>query len=143
MNVLKLLSALLLASALSLSIGGLLLYAYNQVPISLIDLTIGAVIVLYILAYLVSKGKTLAINISTVLGVFAPILSASTPAHLGILGDFGQGWLVSADGLLQALGFYVFPIAFVILRIAFHKKLASKKSSPSREIKTNRPQESK
>ncbi|MGI0080198.1 MAG: hypothetical protein ACRECH_11290 [Nitrososphaerales archaeon] len=141
MNIVKLLSGLLLGSALSLSIGGLLLYAYNQVPMYLINLTIGAVIVLYVLAYFVSKGKMLAINISSILGVFAPILSASTPAHLGILSDFGQGWLITADGFFQLLGFYVFPIAFVLLRIAYRKRLPRKKAAS--EIETKKAQELK
>lgn len=125
MNIFKLLSAFLLGSAISLSVGGLLLYAYNQVPMFLINLTAGAVVVLFILAYFVSKGKTLAIDVSTVLGVFAPILSLSTPAHLAILESFGSSILVSADGLFQFLGFYAFPLAFVILRIGFRSKITS------------------
>ena len=139
MNIVKLLSALLIGSALSLSIGGFLLYAYNQVPMFLIDLTLGAVIALYILAYFVSKGKMLAINVSTILGVIAPILSASTPAHIGVLGDFGRSWLITAEGLLQFLGFYAFPIAFVVLRIVCHKRLIQgKKSEPKVQMKESR-----
>lgn len=132
MKIVKLLSTLLIGSALSLSVGGFLLYAYNQVPIFLIDLTLGAVIALYILAYFVSKGKMLAINISTILGVIAPILSASTPAHIGVLGDFGRSLLITADGLLQFLGFYAFPISFVVFRIAYHKRLIRGKKSASK-----------
>jgi hypothetical protein len=127
MNILKLLTLLLLGSAISLSLGGILLYAYNQVPVFLINLTLIAVIVLYVLAFFVWKGKMIAINVSTILGVVAPILSLNTPAHLAILSEFGQGWLISADGLLQFLGFYAFPVVFVVLRLAFHKRLGKKK----------------
>ncbi len=130
---------LLLGSALSLSIGDILLYAYNQVSMLLINLTLVAVILLYTLAYFVSKGRMIAINISTVLGVIAPILSASTPAHVGILSEFGRSWLVTADGLLQFLGFYAFPIAFVVLRIAYHSSLVKKAKSPA-DLQTSKPQ---
>ncbi len=143
MNLLKILSILLIGSALSLSIGGIILYAYNQVPIFLVDLTLVAVLVLYVLAYFVSKGKMIALNVSTVLGVIAPILSVTTPAHITILSEFGQNALVSADGLLQFLGFYAFPIVFVILRIAYHKKIAQKTSRIPTELKTGQPENAK
>ena len=124
MNLFKIESSLLLGSVISLSIGGFLLYAYNLVPVWLLELISIAIVVLLPLAYLVSKRNILALNISTILGVIAPIVSASTPSHLAVLFSFGQDLLLSFLGLLQIFGFYLFPIIFVALRLAFWKKLS-------------------
>ena len=69
--------------ATSLTFGGILLYIYALVPIILVETTLAAVIVLFILSYFVSKGNIVSINIATILGVIAPIMSYSTPAHVG------------------------------------------------------------
>ena len=119
------LSILLLMSAVSLSIGGYLLYVNRLVPMILVDTTLVAVVILYILSYFVVKGNNISINISTLLGVIAPIMSATTPAHVGVLAQIDTGGLISILGLLQLFGFYIFPITFVILRIAFRSKLSS------------------
>ncbi|MHB1907321.1 MAG: hypothetical protein ACYCQJ_00465 [Nitrososphaerales archaeon] len=123
MNLFKIESSLLLGSAISLSIGGFLLYAYSLVPAWLLELTAMAIVILLPLAYLVSKRNMLALNISTILGVVAPIVSASTPSHLAVLFSFGQDLLLSFLGLLQIFGFYLFPIIFVVLRLTFWKNL--------------------
>ena len=123
MNLFKIESSLLLGSVISLSIGGFLLYAYNLVPVWLLELISMAIVVLLPLAYLVSKRNILALNISTILGVIAPIVSASTPSHLAVLFSFGQDLLLSFLGLLQIFGFYLFPIIFVVLRLTFWKNL--------------------
>ncbi|MGA2874110.1 MAG: hypothetical protein ABSE82_01115 [Nitrososphaerales archaeon] len=117
------LSILLLLSAVSLSVGGYLLYLHSLVPLYLVETTLVAVIILYILSYFVAMGNMISINVSTVLGVVAPIMSASTPAHVGVLQQIGTGGLISFLGLLQLLGFYIFPIVFVILRVVFRSKL--------------------
>ena len=49
------LSLLLIASAVSLTVGGAFLYAYKLVPMILVETTIVAVIVLYILSYFVAR----------------------------------------------------------------------------------------
>ncbi len=116
-------SALLLLSAVSLSVGGYFLYVKSLVPLFLVYTTLVAVIILYILSYFVARGNMISINVSTALGVIAPIMSASTPAHVGVLEQIGTGGLISFLGLLQLLGFYIFPITFVILRILFRSKL--------------------
>lgn len=121
----SILSLLLLASAVSLSVGGYLLYINSLVSMVLIGTTFVAVIILYILSYFVAKGNMISINVSTALGVVAPIMSASTPAHVGVLEQIATGGLISFLGLLQLLGFYIFPIAFVILRILFRSKVKS------------------
>lgn len=119
----KVLSLLLLASALSLGVGGLLLYAYSLVPDILVATTAVAVIILLILSVFVWRQNMLSINISTALGLFAPILSYSTPAHVGVLEQIGRGGLISILGILQLAGFYIFPITYVVLRVIFSRKL--------------------
>jgi hypothetical protein len=114
---------LLIASAVSLGVGGIFLYIYALVPDVLVETTIVAVVILLVISYPVSKGNRLAINISTVLGVIAPFISFGTPAHVGVLEQIGKGGLIAFLGLLQLLGFYIFPLAFVVLRIASHQKL--------------------
>ena len=123
MQLPKILSALLFASALSLTLGGILLYIYAFVPPVLVETTFVAVVVLLTLAHFVSKGNMNSINVGTILGIVAPIMSYFTPAHVGVLEQIGTGGLISALGILQVLGFYLFPIAYVILRVVFHGKL--------------------
>ncbi|MGI0091537.1 MAG: hypothetical protein ACREBS_07500 [Nitrososphaerales archaeon] len=123
MKLQRILSLLLIASAASLTIGGYLLYVNNLVPMILVEITLVTVVVLFVLSYFVAKGIMIAINISTILGVVAPIMSYSTPQHVGVLEQIGTGGLISFLGLLQLFGFYIFPIAFVILRIAFRSRV--------------------
>jgi hypothetical protein len=104
-------------------VGGYLLYIHSLVPLSLVETTLVAVIVLYILSYFVARGNVISINISTALGVIAPIMSATTPAHVGVLEQIGSGGLISFLGVLQLFGFYIFPITFVLLRIIFRSRL--------------------
>ena len=110
------------------------LYFYSLVPIVLVETTIVAVVVLFVLSYPVSKGNILSINISTLLGIAAPIISISTPAHVGVLEQIGRGGLISFLGILQLLGFYTFPIIFVLLRIIYNRKLRIQASSSSRAL---------
>lgn len=116
------LSLLLLASALSLTVGGYLLYVNSLVPIILVETTFVAIIILFVLSYLVARGNLLAMSVSTILGVVAPIMSAATPQHIGVLEQIGTGGLLSVLGFLQLFGFYIFPITFVIIRLALHSR---------------------
>lgn len=125
MQLKSVLSILLLLSAISLSLGGYLLYVHSLVPIYLVETTLIAVIILFVLSYFVAKGNALSINISTILGIVAPIMSAFTPAHVGVLQQIGSGGLISFLGMLQLVGFYVFPITFVILRVVLRSRLTS------------------
>jgi len=132
MQLTRIFSALLLASALSLTFGGILLYVYALVPVILVETTLAAVIVLFILSYFVSRGNMVSINIATILGIIAPVMSYLTPAHVGVLEQIGSGGLISLLGILQLLGFYLFPILYVILRIVFNGKLKHPvKASPA------------
>lgn len=76
----------------------------------------------------------MSINISTALGIIAPIISYSTPAHVGVLEQIGKGGLIAFLGVLQLLGFYIFPITFVILRIVYYGKLKSLLSNSSKAL---------
>ncbi len=133
-QLLKVLSGLLIASALSLGVGGIFLYAYALVPSILVETTVVAVIVLLLISYPVSKGNMLAINISTILGIIAPIISLATPAHVGVLEQIGRGGLIAFLGVLQLLGFYIFPFAFVLLRLVYHGKLVNPVQSSSKAL---------
>lgn len=124
MKITNLLACLLLASAISLGFGGVLLYRYNLVPDYLIELTVVAIGILVILAVYVRRRNMIAINIATILGVIAPAFSLSTPAHVVVLLSFGQGFLTTILGGLQFLGFFIFPIAYVVLRLVYHNGIS-------------------
>lgn len=119
-----LLSLLLVASAICLSVGGYFLYIYSIVPLILVETTLAAIIVLLILSYFVARGSLIATSISTILGVVAPIMSAATPQHVSVLEQITAGGLLSFLGLLQLFGFYIFPITFVVVRIVFRSKFS-------------------
>ena len=114
------LSLLLLGSAVSLTAGGYLLYINSLVPTILVETTFVAVVILFVLSYLVARGNLLAMSVSTILGVVAPVMSAATPQHIGVLEQIGTGGLLSVLGFLQVFGFYIFPLTFVIVRVALH-----------------------
>jgi len=113
----------LILSAVSLAIGGAFLYAYDLVPIVLVETTFVAVVVLIALSYFVARGSMISINISTLLGITAPIISYLTPAHVGVLEQIGGGGLIGFLGVLQLLGFYIFPIVYVIVRLVFRGRI--------------------
>lgn len=129
LKIIHLLSLLLVASALSLSVGGYLLYVHSLVPPVLVDTTLVAVIVLFVLAYFVFVGKTIAINIATILGIVALFIPFSTPAHIGVIEEIGTGGLIALLGALQILGFVVFPVIYIISRIAFRAMIRAQASS--------------
>ena len=118
------LSLLLLASALSLTLGGYLLYINSLVPEILVETTFVAVVVLFALSYFVARGNMFAISVSTILGVVAPIMSAATPQHVSVLVQVDAGGLISILGMLQLCGFYIFPILFVFVRVVFRSRFS-------------------
>lgn len=135
MRLLNLLAALLLGSSVTLSIGAVLLYVYNLVPDWLIELTALVVVILVPLSNFVIRGNKLAINISTILGVVAPLSSFLNQAHVAVLLAFGQNLLISILGLLQFLGFYLCPIVFVGLRVAYWKRISLYSKSAKQPVK--------
>ena len=124
MKITNVLSGLLLGSALCLSAGDILLYSKNLVPPFLVELTAAAVAIIIPLSFFVYKKNLVAINLSTALGIIAPFTSLSTPAHIAVLLSFGQNLLLSVLGLLQFLGFYLFPISFVIMRMLYRREIS-------------------
>jgi hypothetical protein len=124
LRIADVLTGLLIASAISLAIGGALLYGYRLVPNYLVELTGVAVLTLLVLSFFVHKPNMTAVNIGTVLGVIAPAFSLSTPAHVQVLQSFGSSVLISLLGLLQFLGFFLFPIAYVVLRLVYRNNIA-------------------
>ena len=118
------LSVFLIASAVSLGVGSYFLYVYSLVPMLLSETTIIAVVLLLVLSYFVAKRVLIAINIATVLGVIAPIMSALTPAHVNVLSQLLEGGLIAFLGFLQLMGFYIFPITYIIVRIAMRRTLS-------------------
>ncbi len=127
MKLAPLLAFLLIASAVCLTLGGILLYYYQLVPDVLVVTTLVAVVILLTLSRFVARGNANAINISTILGIIAPIMSYFTPSHVGVLEQIGTGGIISLLGILQLLGFYAFPIIYVILRIAFYQQISRPK----------------
>ena len=125
MKIQLLLSYLLILSASSLTVGSFFLYVNALVPIILIYTTLVAVVVLFALSYFVAKRVVIAINFGTVLGIIAPIMSALTPQHVSVLSQLLGGGIIALLGLLQILGFYLFPIIYVVLRIVFRKSVSS------------------
>ncbi|MDG6996093.1 MAG: hypothetical protein JRN52_09220 [Nitrososphaerota archaeon] len=123
MKIIYILSLLLVASAVSLSVGGYLLYVYSLVPPVLVETTLVAIIVLFILAHFVYRGRMLAINLSTILGIVALFIPFSTPAHIGVIEEIGSGGLIGLLGVLQILGFVVFPLIYIIIRVAYRGRI--------------------
>ncbi len=125
MKIQLLLSYLLILSASTLTVGSFFLYVNALVPIVLIYTTLVAVVVLFTLSYFVAKRVVMAINIGTVLGIVAPVMSALTPQHVSVLSQLLVGGIIVLLGLLQILGFYLFPILYVVLRIVFRKSIST------------------
>ncbi len=87
-------------------------------PLSLSAVTVLTVCVLVTLSWFVQRGSSVALNLSTVLGVLSVIVSFLIPAHAAALDQFGSSPLLTILDALQLLGFYAFPIAFVLVRVA-------------------------
>ncbi len=139
LKITNILSALLLGSAICLSLGGLLLFVNGLVPMDLIELTATAVIIITPLSILVYRRNLTAINISTVLGFVAPTISLSTPAHIAVLLEFGHNFLISVLGLLQFLGFYLLPITFLVIRFAYWKRVAQDVKAGPKGVSETKP----
>ncbi|AHC51536.1 hypothetical protein SUSAZ_05970 [Sulfolobus acidocaldarius SUSAZ] len=102
----------LIGSGLSLLIGGYLLY--KIVPVFLSIATFTLVVVLFIMSYLVRVSR-FAINVGFVIAILGILVSSFSPAHDRALIQLFDGsmYLVSVD-ILMILGFYLFPILYII-----------------------------
>jgi len=104
--------AYILGSAISLLIGSILLI--GRVPIVL---TIGSIIVVIILslsAALILKGYKSPRVVVLVIMLLLIISSTASPAHLSSLALFGSSIYITVLDTLMILGFYVFPILYII-----------------------------
>lgn len=112
------LAGLLLGSAFSLLLGGILLYAYSLAPLVIVSGGWVIAALLVGLSVYVHRSNRLAVNISTILGIISIVTSPLIPAHTGALLGFGSTLKITLLDTLQILGFYVFPALFIILRFA-------------------------
>ncbi|WP_246252961.1 hypothetical protein [Acidianus brierleyi] len=111
----------LLGSSISLFIGGIMLI--GKVPLILTISTLIIVIFLIYLAYSInSKKKKALINLGLVLGILSIIISATSPAHFNALKQFGNGYYITILDILMILGFYGFPLAYIIEWLTQMKK---------------------
>lgn len=110
------LAGLLLGSAVSLLLGGLLLYAYSLAPLVIVSGGWLIAALLVGLSVYVHRSNRLAINVSTLLGIISIVTAPLIPAHMGALLGFGSTLKITLLDTLQILGFYVFPAAFIVLR---------------------------
>ncbi|MEM3655745.1 MAG: hypothetical protein QXP58_04415 [Thermoprotei archaeon] len=129
MKIQNILAGLLFGSALSLSMGGLLLYVYRLATPAILSGGWVIAILLVCLGVYVLRLNVLAINISTILGILSIVVSPLIPAHREVLPGFGSTPIITLLDTLQILGFYVFPAIFIVLRFV--------------KLKTNRPNKTK
>ncbi|BFH72718.1 hypothetical protein SJAV_06620 [Sulfurisphaera javensis] len=108
----------LIGSAISLGIGGILLFSI--VPFILSIGTIIAVSLFLISAYLIYKDVKIGYYLGFVLSLLAIISSATSTTHDKALLSFGSSFFISILNILMILGFYIFPLTYIIL---FAKKL--------------------
>lgn len=114
-------------SAICLVIGAVLLRFFSLVPLYLTETTIIAVFAILIVAHFVRKGYTLAANVGLVLALLSIIVSAVSPGHdAAILKIFTDPVLTVLD-VLEIMGFYLFPLAFIVLRLAKNESFSRKK----------------
>ena len=137
MKITNVLAGLLGGSATCLAVGDLFLYGENLVPAILVAITAIAVIVLVPLSVLVYRRNLVAVDVSTILGIVAPLISLSTPSHVAVLLSFGENLLLSVLGALQFFGFYLFPISYVIVRLAYRKRIQDLTSRMESRTKTD------
>ncbi len=111
----------LIGSSISLLIGSILLI--GKIPLILTLSTIVVVIFLIYLAYLINnKKKKVLINLGLILGILSIIVSATSPAHDTALREFGNGYYITTLDILMVLGFYGFPLAYIIEWLTQMKK---------------------
>lgn len=111
-------SALVLGSAVALSIGGVSLA--GRVPALLTLGTFSVVVVLLILKVALDRGYRWSESIGVVLSVLAILVSASSPSHQNAL----LRETFSLPVMMMVLGFYLFP--GVYLSVWIYRKIRKK-----------------
>lgn len=111
----KIYAALLVLSAISLSIGGYSLYAGRLVPIILTYLTIIAIVIIMALATaMIFYDKRYLKTIGLLMAVIS-IISSINPSHLSALTKFGNSFYLSVADITMITGFFLFPAIYIIL----------------------------
>jgi len=108
----------LIGSAISLGIGGILLL--HVVPFFISLGTLVAILLFLFSAFLVSKNYKTGEYLGLLLSVLAILASATSTTHDNSLLKFGTSLYISVLDVLMVLGFYIFPILYIVL---FAKKL--------------------
>ncbi len=106
-------SLYLIGSSLALLIGSVLLL--GRVPLLL---TVGTLIVIGVLLYLAfaieTKKSRGLIKVGVILAFLSVITSSLSPAHLNALSMFGKNTYLTGVDVLMVLGFYAFPLAYIV-----------------------------
>ncbi len=106
---------LLILSALSLSVGGYSLYAGKLVPVFLTYLTIFALAVILILAFLMMKKMNYKLKVAgLILGILGIALSLN-PSHISALLNIGKSPFLTIADITMITGFFLFPGIYIVL----------------------------
>ncbi|MDT7875304.1 MAG: hypothetical protein RQ872_01120 [Sulfolobaceae archaeon] len=107
----------LIGSAISIVIGSILLI--GKVPVIL---TIGSGVsstILFLIAYLISRGYKMAEYLGLLLTFLEIVSTSLTPAHINSILEFGSSVYVSVIDVFTVLAFYLFPIIYIIYFIVY------------------------
>nr|MCL7343648.1 hypothetical protein [Candidatus Aramenus sulfurataquae] len=103
----------LLGSSIALALGGVLLF--GKVPLLLTAGTLVVVVVLFLLAIAIEKSKDKRlIKAGVILALLSIITSSISSAHQEALAQFGKNAYLTELDVLMILGFYVFPLAYIV-----------------------------
>ncbi len=106
-------SVYLLGSSMALALGGVLLF--GKVPLLLTAGTLVVVVVLFLLAIAIEKSKDKRlIRAGVILALLSIITSSISSAHREALAQFGKNAYLTELDVLMILGFYVFPLAYIV-----------------------------
>lgn len=114
----KKLAAVMWLSVATVAIGAFLLKYYSLTPVTLTYATAGADILVFITSIFVYRGSRLAMNFAVILSVAAIVSSLASPAHFQAMEKITQGGLISLLDILEILGFYLFPLMYIIMRFS-------------------------
>lgn len=119
----------MVASAVTVSVGGFLLWYYSLVPVILTYLTGTAVLIVMVTANSVRRGSVFAMNFGVILSIAAVVSSASSYAHLQAMSEIFHGGIISLLDVLEILGFYVFPLLYISEKLLHSMRNRNKNSS--------------
>ncbi|MGP6207836.1 hypothetical protein ACNF42_07420 [Cuniculiplasma sp. SKW3] len=107
--------ALLILSAISLSIGGYSLYAGRLVPFFLTILTVVAIGVLVILSIIMIIYENKKLRIVGVILAIVSIITSLNSSHISALLEFGSNFYLSIADVTMITGFFLFPTIYIIV----------------------------